>query len=80
MDLIGGSEGGAAISRLAAASAGPAAACQRLAPGASEPSVTIASGFGATSAHSWLEIPVVEDVDGVAEAAVCAAGMAVSLP
>jgi hypothetical protein len=55
-------------------------ACQRLAAGASEPSVTIASGFGAASAHSWLEIPVVEDMDGVAEAAACAAGMAVSLP
>ena len=55
-------------------------ACQRLAAGASEPSVTIASGFGATSAHSWLEIPVVEGMDGVAEAAACAAGMAVSLP
>lgn len=48
--------------------------------GASEASVTIASGFGATPAQSWPEIPVVEDVDGVAEAAACAAGMAVSLP
>jgi hypothetical protein len=65
VDLIGGSEDGAATSRLAAASR--------------RPSVTIASGFAATSAYSWLKIPVVEDMDRVAEAAACAAGMAVSL-
>jgi hypothetical protein len=41
-------------------------------------SVTITSGFGATSAHGSLKIPVIEDMDRVAEAAACAAGMAVS--
>jgi hypothetical protein len=49
-----------------------------LPPGGRERSVTIASGLGATSAHSSLKIPVIEDMDSVAEAAVCAAGMAVS--
>jgi hypothetical protein len=53
-------------------------AYQRLVAGGGEPSVTIASGFAATSAYSWLKIPVIEDMDRVAEAAACAAGMAVS--
>jgi hypothetical protein len=39
-----------------------------LSPDAVIRSVTIASGLGATSAYSWLKIPVIEDMDRVAEA------------
>jgi len=49
-----------------------------LPPGGRERSVTITSGLGATSAQGSLKIPVIEDMDRVAEAAAGAAGMAVS--
>jgi hypothetical protein len=39
-----------------------------LSPDAVIRSVTIASGLGATSAYSWLKIPVIEEMDRVAEA------------
>jgi len=39
-----------------------------LSPDAVIRSVTIASGLGATSAYSWLKIPVIDDMDRVAEA------------
>ena len=39
-----------------------------LSPDAVIRSVTIASGLGSTSAYSWLKIPVIDDMDRVAEA------------
>jgi len=38
-----------------------------LSPDAVIRSVTIASGLGATSAYTWLKIPVIEEMDRVAE-------------
>jgi hypothetical protein len=39
-----------------------------LTPDAVIRSIAIASGLGTTSAHSWLKIPVVDDIERVAEA------------